>query len=386
MNETVFLLRGQVRHYAWGGKSYLPDLLGREPGDQPWAEYWLGAHPGDPAEILVNGQWRNLAKLISEAPAHWLGAVTAERFNDLPYLMKVLDVASPLSIQVHPNAAQASAGFAQENQLGIAADSPLRNFKDANPKPELALALSRFWLLSGFRPLDDGLAQLRRFPSLAGLAELLEGQGLRVLFETLMRAPAGQLARWLLPVFELAANQPSEDPSEPVHWIGRWAQLHSSPGEAVDRGIFGFLLMKLVGLEPGETIFQDANVPHAYLHGQCAEIMANSDNVLRGGLTPKHVDVEALINHINFAPAGKRQSQPPPSLMEFSLTRLQGEGAGRIVGPACGLVLAGRVDLGSFSAERGAGFFVRGGQQLDSLSGDSVDVLAGSPAPALVDP
>ncbi|MEM1088766.1 MAG: mannose-6-phosphate isomerase, class I [Pseudomonadota bacterium] len=385
MKASAFPLRGKVRHYAWGGDAYIPDLLGQPEGDQPWAEYWLGAHPGDPAEVLIEGRWQSLAKLIKDDRAHWLGQPTANRFDELPYLMKVLDVARPLSIQVHPNAAQAVEGFTRENALGIAKDSPQRNFKDANPKPELALALSSFWLLYGFRPLADGLEQLRRFPSLKQPGRLLETEGLQALFERLMRAPADELAAWLAPVLETAGSHTAGISSDPISWLSRWRSLHATPGDAVDRGVFGFLLMNLVKLEPGETIFQDANVPHAYLHGQCAEIMANSDNVLRGGLTPKHVDVEALISHIEFVPASERQDLPPMSLKEFSLVRLRGNNARSITGPACGLVLDGQATVGEFTARRGEGFFVRGGQRIIPDISSRGDVLVGSPALSLLE-
>ncbi|MEM9529527.1 MAG: mannose-6-phosphate isomerase, class I, partial [Pseudomonadota bacterium] len=144
-------IRGRVRHYAWGGDAFLPQLLGRPADGQPWAEYWLGAHPTDPSSLVYDGQETTLDRLIAADPAFWLGEQTAARFGELPYLMKVLDVAKPLSIQVHPNLAQAKAGFAREETAGIDRRAPERNFKDSNHKPELALALSRFWLLYGFR-------------------------------------------------------------------------------------------------------------------------------------------------------------------------------------------------------------------------------------------
>lgn len=381
--RDAYPLRGRPRHYGWGGRHYLPDLLGIQVDDRPWAEYWLGAHSGDPAELWLDGHWRSLDALIRSAPQRWLGEATAQQYGELPYLLKVLDVSRPLSIQVHPNHAEAAAGFAQENSRGIALEDPRRNFKDPNPKPELALALSEFWLLHGFKPLTDIVRVLSGYPSLIDLVKRLENEGLKALFSHVMTAPKSQLAAWLLPVMEASTQQQSER-QDPSYWIARWRALHETAEAAVDRGILGFMMMNLIHLKPGESIFQDANVPHAYLEGQCAEIMTNSDNVMRCGLTPKHVDVAAVIDHLNFTSSGTLQQQPPADLSAFALSHTTANDDVTIFGPACALVLDGSIHLPTMKAIRGQAFFVPGQRRVRPDMGTGARLLVGSPAEALL--
>ncbi len=315
---TSFRIKGRVRHYAWGGARFIPELLGLPADGRPWAEYWLGAHPSDSAEIVIDNTRAELDESISADPGRWLGQATAREFGQLPYLMKLLDVARPLSIQVHPNLEEAKAGFDRENKAGIALDAPERNFKDANHKPELALAISPFYLLYGFRKNEDIVAALRDYESLQDLVQVLQDKGLKEFFSEVMTADRDQLVSWIQPLWDRCST--ADDQTTPQYWIRRWREMHDSDSEAVDRGVLAFLFMNLVKLDPGESIFQGANVPHAYLAGQCVEIMANSDNVLRGGLTPKHVDPEGLVRHIAFDAASRYLSAPPAGLREFRLS------------------------------------------------------------------
>ncbi len=314
-----YRLRGKVRHYAWGGTDFIPDLLGIDRTNQPWAELWLGAHPQDSAEVLVENQWQRLDQLIAKAPNQWLGQAAAESFGELPYLLKVLDVANPLSIQVHPNMAQAKFGYAQENADGIALTDPKRNFKDENHKPELALALSDFWLLYGLRTRDDIVQRLNAFHSLHELSSTLLNYGEMALLETVFLADEKRLNQWLGPVFD--AVNPASDPNSPDYWISSWRDQHANMEDAADVGVLAFLLMNLVKLEPGESIYQEAGVPHAYLRGQCVEVMANSDNVLRAGLTAKHVDAELMLKHLDLSRCREQCTAPPNNLQEFKLRR-----------------------------------------------------------------
>lgn len=333
---TGFPVRGRVRHYQWGGKEFIPRLLGAEPDGEPWAEYWLGAHPQDPAEVLMDGRWQPLDQLIAAEPEKWLGQGTSQTFGQLPYLMKILDVAQPLSIQVHPNPRQAKDGFAAENTAAIALDDRRRNFKDDNHKPELALALSDFWLLYGLRSEQEMVETLSRYPTLQELADTAASSGPEQLLAKIFLADQTTLQRWIKPLFPAAAGE--TDKTLPAYWISAWRQLHSSDDDAVDPGVLGFLVMNLRKLEYGQTIYQEAGVPHAYLRGQCLEIMANSDNVLRAGLTPKHVDPQLLLSHLDFERCAIQAEAPPSSLKEFTLQQLP-EGAELATPPAAAMVL-----------------------------------------------
>lgn len=378
---AIFPLRGRVRHYDWGGSAFIPKLLGREPDGRPWAEYWLGAHPGDPSEVLIDGQWQPLDAVIAADPKRWLGQEVAQQFGELPFLFKVLDVARPLSIQVHPNKQQAEAGFDRENALGIAVDAPDRNFKDRNHKPELAVALGDFWLLYGFRPVAEVQSELDRAPSLAQLATIHRQQGLRVLFETVMRAEPNMLEQWLEPI--LSGATISADRATAEHWFAWWASQYPDGAQRYDRGLFGFLLMNLLKLSQGDAIFQAANESHAYLYGQCLEVMANSDNVLRGGLTSKHVDIDALVAHIDFSANPATLSGPQqtplcfPGITDFRLDReLRNNGTIQVKAADMLVVTAGEVTLDhSMTISTGQGVLVTEPQELVTSTTESADLI-----------
>ena len=310
--NKVFQLKGKVQHYAWGGHSFLPDLLSvSDTNGRPFAEYWLGAHDNASSELIFTppagseASWSLTVKLndyIREWPADLLGVPVAQRFGRLPYLLKILDVRDMLSIQVHPSKKDAEKEFGEENKKGIPLNAPDRNYKDDNHKPELMVALSDFWLLHGFKPADELLKTLRHTPELRFLEPVFAEQGYQGLYRTVMEMEPLKVNETLQPLLDriLPAyegnrlSRRSED-----FWAARAAGTFNEPGR-IDRGIFSIYLFNLVNLLPGEAIFQDAGLPHAYLEGQNVEIMANSDNVLRGGLTPKHIDVPELLKHIKF--------------------------------------------------------------------------------------
>lgn len=289
-------ISGVLQHYAWGGYDFIPDLLGRQnPDKQPTAELWLGAHPRGAAKIIGSAQ--NLAEAIAANPKGMLGEEVAERFNNrLPFLFKILDVREMLSIQVHPSKAAAEAGYAREEAAGIDPAAPHRNYRDNNHKPELGVAITDFYLLHGFKPRKNILRLLRVIPGWDDLIPVLEERGVAGLYAYVMsvdQPTVNRLAQEALDSLDLI----SDDSKEGMAYWTRQAVEKYSKGGHHDRGMFSLWWMNIVHLHPGEAIFQDAGVPHAYLEGVCLEVMANSDNVLRGGLTPKHIDVKELLEH-----------------------------------------------------------------------------------------
>jgi mannose-6-phosphate isomerase len=243
-----------------------------------------------------------LGEYLQERPVERLGPYTAERFGRLPYLLKILDVKDMLSIQVHPSKKAAELEFAAENERGIALNAPDRNYKDDNHKPELMAALSEFWLLHGFKPEEDLMRILAGTPELNFLTPVFSIGGFQLLYKTVMEMPQQEVEEVLQPLLDRILPLYHDGGlvrSEEHFWAAR-AALTYHQGGRIDRGIFSIYFFNLLNLQPGEAIFQDAGLPHAYLEGQNVEIMANSDNVLRGGLTPKHVDVPELMKHIRF--------------------------------------------------------------------------------------
>ncbi len=291
---SVLALDAAIRRYDWGSPTAIPKLLGVEPDGRPVAELWFGAHPDDPSPVPALGT--TLDAILHADPAAVLGQDSVERFGPrLPFLLKILAASKPLSIQVHPGLAQARAGFAAEEAAGISRDDPRRNYRDANHKPELLCALTPFEAFCGFRPVAQTLGVLEQLdaPELGFVADLLRGPDpLRDAFTTLLRHPD--------PKPLIAALVGGLDR------LGR----HSITARFTERAVAAFpddigvvvtLLLNPVRLEPGEAIYLDAGNVHAYLHGMGVEIMADSDNVLRCGLTPKHVDVPEVLQVTRFA-------------------------------------------------------------------------------------
>jgi len=303
MERKLFRLEGKVQHYAWGGYTYIPALLGIPAGNTPSAEYWMGAHQSAPSQITTPGGTITLDKLVAERPQEILGEAVWQRFGQLPYLFKILDVKDMLSIQVHPSKIEAEKGFARENEAGIPLSAPDRNYKDANHKPEIMVALSDFWLLHGFLP-DDALRNvLKTVPEFTTLVPVYEQEGYKGLYKAVMEMPQEQVNTLLRPLAErvLPAYRANQlEKSDPAFWAGRAIANDPEGMNRLDRGIFSIYFFNIMNVQPGEAVFQDAGIPHAYLEGQNVELMANSDNVLRGGLTPKHIDVPELLKHTRF--------------------------------------------------------------------------------------
>ncbi|USI89026.1 mannose-6-phosphate isomerase, class I [Rhodococcus pyridinivorans] len=306
-------LEGAVRSYAWGSRTAIATLRGRNvPSHHPEAELWLGAHPADPAKLVdPDGDEHSLLDVLSADPQRHLGDRTVGAFGPrLPFLLKLLAAEEPLSLQAHPSAGQAAEGFAREEALGIPIDSPVRNYKDASHKPELVVALTRFEALAGFRDpkrtveLFEALAVPELDPYVGLLAGQPDSSGLRALFTTWITLPPPALAALLPRVLDgcvtyLAAGRDGERDFVPeVRTALQLADFY--PGDA---GVLASLLLNRITLQPGEGLYLDAGNLHAYLHGMGVEVMANSDNVLRGGLTPKHVDVPELLRVLDFGAA-----------------------------------------------------------------------------------
>jgi len=303
LKNKLYPLYGKVQHYAWGGYNYIPALLDiTNEENKPYAEYWMGTHPSASAEIGENHE--SLNKLVDENKEAVLGGYIAKKFGSLPYLFKILDVRDMLSIQVHPSKENAEADFAKEDAAGIATNAPNRNYKDDNHKPELAAALSDFWLLHGFKPKEKLVSVLNNVDELESLLPVFEDEGYEGLYKHVMEMPQEDVNEILQPLIDRIVPLYQEGKLtryKEDFWAARAAVTYNE-GDDIDRGIFSVYLFNLVNVKKGDAIFQDAGVPHAYLDGQSAEIMANSDNVLRGGLTKKHIDVPELLRHVKCEP------------------------------------------------------------------------------------
>lgn len=283
-------LTGTIKHYDWGGFSFIPSLLKQKNElNQPFAEFWLGIHPLGISKVqLSTGEYLPLT----------------EYAGNISYLLKILDVKNMLSIQVHPSKSAAELEFARENSEGIALNSPRRNYKDDNHKPEMLIALSDFYLLHGFKSEKLLNATLQVVPELNELLKVFGKNNYAALYKLAMTMPQEEVNRILQPLMDRIVpqyhkNKLGKDSED--FWAAR-AYLTFSINSKIDRGIFSIYLFNLVHLKKGEALFQGAGLPHAYLEGQNVELMSNSDNVLRGGLTTKHIDVNELLKHVKCEP------------------------------------------------------------------------------------
>lgn len=305
-----------MRTYAWGSHTAIADFTGRpSPTAHPEAELWLGAHPGDPAHLTGAEGEESLLDAIHADPEGELGAATRARFGDtLPFLAKVLAADEPLSLQAHPSATQAVEGFDRENRMGLALSAPNRNYRDASHKPELIVALGDFEALAGFRPVDATVAFLRALgvarldPYLTLLTGQPDADGLRALFTTWITAPQSDLDELVPAVLDGAVAYLRSGATEFA--VEAKTALELAERYPSDAGVLAAMLLNRIRLAPGEGIYLPAGNLHAYLHGVGFEVMANSDNVLRGGLTPKHVDVPELLRVLDFTPTADLVIRP----------------------------------------------------------------------------
>lgn len=389
-------LHGTVMNYAWGTSDAIPAILGEQPSGSPVAEYWLGAHASSPS-TLDGG---TLPQLIGSDP-DVLGGASREAFGDqLSFLLKILSAGSPLSLQAHPNRQQAEVGFARENEAGLALDDPVRSYKDSWPKPEIIVALSPFEALYGFREplltavLFAGLGLGDRLDAVIG--PLTHRTGSAALAEVFLDVLSlDDERRQLLDEVAAAAVNHVDDPGE----LGLFARTivdldEKFPG---DPGLLGALLMNRLTLQPGEALFVDAGVMHAYLSGTGIEVMGNSDNVIRGGLTAKHIDVEGLLQVVDFTPWTPDVIHPIevapgvwsygarcPEFEVWKLTvapgtpvTLPGDGSARVA-----LLTAGHVEFagtsGTLNLHQGQSAFVAADEAAVVLTGDADIYVAAS--------
>jgi mannose-6-phosphate isomerase len=394
-----YKLTGKIQHYAWGGCSFIPQLLHLgNPDKEPFAEYWLGAHDKAPSTLSVEGKKTvPLNELISSDPEKYLGSKTAGAFGRLPFLFKVLDVREMLSIQVHPDKAEAEKGFARENAAGIPLDAPDRNYKDDNHKPEMMVALSEFYLLHGFLPETPLREMLNNVPELRSLYTYFDKKGYQALYAHVMNMPRfrvkeilGPLLKRVLPLYK----QGKLSKTTPDFWAARAVDSGMTTIGDPDKGIFSIYFFNLVRLNTGEGIFQGAGMPHAYLEGQNVELMANSDNVLRGGLTPKHVDVDELLKHTRFEglepnvlkghPDGKEKNYPAP-VNDFMLTKIEinkGESFdNQASAPTILLLISGGLSVtgaGELTLKQGESLFILPGEAYKLTAMDNTLIYSAS--------
>jgi mannose-6-phosphate isomerase len=370
--QRIYKLHGVVQHYQWGGTDFLPNLLLKtnEKGE-PWAEYWLGVHPKGTADVDTAHGLQSLAEILQDNP-DFLGEKVIRAFGELPFLFKILDVKEMLSIQLHPTREVAEQRFAREEAAGIPLLADNRNYKDKNHKPEVMVALTDFWLLHGFQPKEFIEKSLAEIPGWADLLPVYATKGVPGLYERVMTATEEDIFLWLDPLYQaLKERQAMLTPDQPDYWAWQAFLQYSEEGHH-DRGIFSIYWFNLVHLVAGEGIFQDAGIPHAYLRGVNVELMANSDNVLRGGLTPKHIDVPELLDNINFSAVNPqilrgevgqdRGHNYPVPVPDFTLKQYQlAEGEtvlGKENGPRILLIISGEASLDEQIFQRGEAAFI----------------------------
>ena len=368
-------ITGVIRDYDWGDHRAIASILGHDAPGHPEAEYWLGAHPSAPSAV-DDGQ-QALDDLIEAGGPNALGAAVFERFGRLPFLLKILAAAGPLSIQAHPSLEQAKAGFAREDAAGIDRAAPNRNYRDDNHKPELICAITPFEAKCGFRAVAETRELLGLFSGahVSRLVGLLDGDdeaaGLAAAVQWLLQLEAGEAGGFADDIVEQAKQLQAVPASERFGREIEWT-VKIGTGFPGDIGVVVGLLLNHVSLLPGQAMFLEAGNLHSYLQGTGIELMANSDNVLRGGLTPKHVDVDELLAVVQYAPSAAPVQTPDgpvhrfeSPVPEFNLTRLGPSATGQSFGtapfgpdgPSIVLLTGGQVSLetGSQTLALGAG-------------------------------
>jgi len=370
MNKT-YKLFNKIKHYEWGSDKMLPDFLGIENDKNvPYAEMWMGTHPGGPSQIEINGIISNLENISGE----------------LPFLFKLLAAGKPLSIQAHPNKEQASAGFKRENDAGLSQTSPLRNYKDQNDKPEIICVLTEFTLMAGFR---DTECILKNFEELINEAPVLKD----IILPLLNHLKKGSLFDFFKMINNFSEIEKElfsafftdKKTEKPEGFISneQWQLINDFAVQyPKDTSILAPLYLNLVKLQPGQAIFIPAGILHSYIKGFAIELMSNSDNVLRGGLTHKNADIKELINILHFVPFFPQIITPCACADQFSyhtmynnflLTSMNVKGGEKEFpekGPAICIVTEGEFKIDEEPYKKGDSFFIPQGTDKLLLKGD----------------
>ncbi|MEZ8272602.1 mannose-6-phosphate isomerase, class I [Vibrio splendidus] len=298
---SLFKLDNVIQHYPWGSKQSISELFDiQNPNAEPQAEIWMGAHPRGCSRVADTGQL--LSEVLSQDSKGMFGEYTEARFGELPYLFKVLAAETPLSIQVHPSKKKAQLGFERENKLGISLDASNRNYKDPNHKPELVYALTFYKAMNGFRPIQQIIELFKEAEisaldiEISALAINPNSEGLKVFFTSVMTLEGERKKLALEQLYSAYERRPKTAMWREALQYSKGFEQHYVD----DIGLFSPLMLNTIELAPGEAMFLHAETPHAYIEGTGLEIMANSDNVLRAGLTPKFIDVPELIDNTCF--------------------------------------------------------------------------------------
>jgi len=382
---ALYQLENTVQKYDWGSTVELPRLLGKDnPSDEPWAELWMGAHPKAPsiAIDISTGARTPLDRLIAEAPSTILGESVARRFGGtLPFLFKILSAEKPLSIQSHPSKRKAEHGFAREEFAGIPIDAPERNYKDPNHKPETVVALTRFEGLRGFRPIAEIVQNVKT----------LAPDDWRRFVEQLERDPGKlELSVFFYSVISIADDEKNKllaysharcerilatesrdgRSGKAFAWVLKLMEAY--PG---DIGALAPLVLNLFELQPGQALNLPAGQAHAYLHGTAAEIMANSDNVLRGGLTRKYMDVPEFISSLSFDSVAIEPQKAVAQTNGFGEYRCDVQDYSIAVA-----VIKGQIDMGTRDAVPEILLCTEGSLELEAAGGKRISLPKGASA------
>jgi mannose-6-phosphate isomerase len=375
---VLFKLKNQVKHYNWGSPQWIPQLLGVEnPDASPYAELWMGVHPDGPSETEYRGERISLAQLVAEKPLFYLGEPAAQTFGTLPFLFKVLAADKPLSIQAHPSREQALAGFERENRAGLPLDAPNRNYKDPNHKPEIICALTPFKAMVGFRES----AEIKTLFAAFGLPALDTVQNaLDVTLQAFLEALFTLEPQTRKQISEYAQSQKQALTEKFPAFAEIWDTAAAFAGlYDGDPAVLAPLYLNIVHLAPGEALSLPSGVLHAYIHGLGVELMANSDNVLRGGLTVKHIDIAELLHILTFSPfkptiLKPRNSTYPSPCKEFALSVWENETVSLPEKPSIVIVTRGEALL----SEKDGETILKSGESAFVPAGTSEIVVSGT--------
>ena len=316
--SNFYKMENTIKNFAWGSYNTIQNLLDIPNGDGlPQAELWMGAHPNGCSRILISDQKILLSDFINVDKSSILSSETNLNFGELPYLFKVLAAEKALSIQVHPSKVEAKEGFDKEALSDVLVEDPLRNYRDANHKPELVYALTSFTAMNGFRQCSEIIRLLNLIDSFSvkkiiySISELSEPKKLESIFKQLLSLNGNDKSNTIDALLLLTDEKREDSLFRLVYELSV-----QYPG---DIGLFGPLLLNVITLKPGEAMFLEARTPHAYIKGTGLEVMANSDNVLRAGLTSKNIDIDEVIKCTSFIPKPMKSLKLKPNFIDSEL-------------------------------------------------------------------